>query len=225
MAAAALCLILINIFVQFAIYSFGLKKEWFLLFNMDKEMNIPTIYSSFLFLTCGGFIKLVIKNINPEKHKLLKKWNALQWLFVFLAADEALQIHEAFTISYFKNLLPAALSVVWVIPYGILVIFSFIYFKPLLASMPKRVRNLSLLAGFVYVSGAIGIEIVGNLLVKTGDIKLHGISYGLISTLEESMEITGLIIFIYALITYIFSYQKQTLKINLQISADNPSKT
>ena len=222
LAWTAIGLSSINILIQIAIYQFELKKEWFLLFNMDKEMNIPTLYSVILFLICVSLIRLIkgkSMDINRSRVEHLKRWSRLEWIFIFLAFDEAFQIHETLIISEFKALLPPILSMVWIIPYGILSILLLIYFLPLIFSMPNKVRNLTLLGGFTYISGALGLEIIGNLLVRTGDIRLHGISYGLITTLEETMEISGLIIFIYALTLYQFKYRKKQLNVNIEISA------
>ena len=60
------------------------------------------------------------------------------------------------------------------------------------ALTPKRMPKKLLVVG----SGAIGIEVLGNYLVRTGDIRLHGISYGLITTAEEALEMIGLITFL-----------------------------
>ena len=211
-------LVVINILIQFLIYDFGLDKEWFLLFNMDKEVNLPTLFSCILLLLCASLIYLVINNLTKTNNVIRNKWNALKLVFIFLAFDEALQIHELFIIPSLKPNLPAILTIVWVIPYGLLTFFAIIYFLPLIFSLPIRIKYLTLLSGFIYLSGALGLEIVGSYLVRTGDIRLHGISYGLISTLEETLEILGLILFAHALMILVFSYQEQKLKINLSLS-------
>ncbi len=220
LAGATVLLATVNIIIQFAIYSFGLKKEWFLLFNMDKEVNIPTMFSCTLLLFCAVLINILEKGLGGQKRQIKVKWFYLKWLFVFLSLDEGLQIHEIFIIPSIKNMLPPIISIVWVIPYGIFVFFAAIYFLPLIRSMPHKIRNMTLSSGVIYISGAMGFEVLGSYLVRTGDIKLHGISYGLISTLEETLEMVGIIIFIYTLLIYIFNYQNQKLKINVRISKD-----
>lgn len=212
-------LTVINIFIQFAIYNFGVNDEWFLLFNMDKEVNIPTLYSCILLVMCSLLIKLIAKETKKEHPITASKWELLSWIFLFLAIDEGLQIHEAFIIPSLKPLMPAALTVIWIIPYGILVVFLAFYFLQLIMGLPKRVRNLSILSALIYISGAIGFEIIGSFLVRTSTIRLHGISYGLISTTEESLEMIGLLIFIYALMSYAFYYQKQELNINFHLKS------
>ena len=213
-------LTLINIAIQFAIYSFGLDKEWFLLFNMDKEVNIPTSFSVILLLFCSSLIALIHKRLKKKSKKIKKRWAVLRWVFIFLALDEGLQIHEILIIPSLKPMLPAILSIVWVIPYGFLAIVALIYFMPILKSLPTELKQKALLSGAVYLSGALGFEMIGSFLVRTGDIRLHGISYGLIFTIEETLEMAGLIIFIYTLLRYIFDYQKQRLKVSLCLSSD-----
>ncbi len=185
---------------------------------MDKEINIPTAFSCALLLICSSLISLILKEYKNQKNTIENKWNALRWTFIFLALDEGLQIHEAFIIPSIKPMLPTILNIVWVIPYAILSIFAIIYFMPLIQSLPRKLKYLVLLSGTIYISGALGFEMIGNFLVRIGYIRLHSIAYGLIYTTEETMEMAGLIIFIYALLKYVFDYQRQKLKINFHIS-------
>lgn len=57
-----------------------------------------------------------------------------------------------------------------------------------------------MLAAAIYLGGAIGFELVGGQHVE-----LHGeenLTYSVITTIEESLEISGLIFFIWALLKY-----------------------
>ena len=216
-----LLLAAINIAIQFAIYSLGLEKEWFLLFNMDKEVNIPTLFSVILLLICATLLSIISKGFEQKNNKIHRRWRALRAVFIFLALDEGLQIHEILIIPSIKPMLPAILTVVWVIPYGILALISLVYFSPILISLPSILKRKAILSGGIYLLGALGFEIIGSFLVRTGDIKLHGISYGFIFTIEETLEIVGLIIFINTLLKYIIDFQKQKLEINFTLSNDN----
>jgi hypothetical protein len=56
------------------------------------------------------------------------------------------------------------------------------------------------MAASIYLGGAIGIELIGS-----SHAELHGYenwAYSMIATLEESLEMTGLIVFIWALLKY-----------------------
>ncbi|WP_258003851.1 hypothetical protein [Fischerella thermalis] len=60
------------------------------------------------------------------------------------------------------------------------------------------------MAGTIYVAGSSGTEMVGgyyaNYYTQTNMI------YALITTVEELLEMMGIIVFIYALLSYISSY-------------------
>ena len=102
-----------------------------------------------------------------------------------------------------------ALQYAWVIPYGFCVlVFGGIYLR-FLSKLPARTAIFFALAGAIFVSGAIGLEMAGGWSQE-----LHGtasISYILIQSFEEIFEIVGVIIFIYALSDYIAVHMKDTI--------------
>jgi hypothetical protein len=56
------------------------------------------------------------------------------------------------------------------------------------------------MAATIYIGGAIGVELIGS-----SHAELHGYEnwmYSMIATLEESLEMAGLIVFIWALLNY-----------------------
>jgi len=58
-------------------------------------------------------------------------------------------------------------------------------------------------AGFAYVGGAIGLEVISAPLVEAQG--RYNLMYLLLTTVEESLELGGIIFFIYALLSYIQS--------------------
>jgi len=76
-----------------------------------------------------------------------------------------------------------------------------LFFLRFLLRLPSRNRNLFLFAGALYVGGCIGIELIGGSYDQA-----HGyenLTYNLISTVEEGLELAGLIAFLYGLLTYL----------------------
>jgi hypothetical protein len=129
-------------------------------------------------------------------------WFGLAAIFLFLSIDEMLMIHERL-IEPMKALVNSsgALNYAWIIPnvFGLLV-FCAIYLR-FLFQLPVRTAIFFALAGIIFVSGAIGLEMAGGWSQE-----LHGttnITYVLIQSFEEIFEIVGVIIFIYALSDYI----------------------
>ena len=101
----------------------------------------------------------------------------------------------------------------WVIAGIVFVIIFLLVFYRLIQSLQKTTRNLFMLAGTLYVGGAIGIEMLGAYYTEI--YGKESFIYSLVSTLEEFLEMFGIIIFIYALLAYIRRYLNM---VNLQIN-------
>lgn len=67
--------------------------------------------------------------------------------------------------------------------------------------LPARTAFLFVVSGAVYVGGAIGFELIGGYYAKANGVE--NLTYSMISTVEESLEMSGVIVFIYALLKYI----------------------
>ena len=89
----------------------------------------------------------------------------------------------------------------WVIPYGIaLFIFLAAYLK-FTIELPARTRLLFVSAGCIYVTGAIGFELLGG-----HHYALYGqenLMYIVLSTSEELFEMGGIVVFVHALLSYV----------------------
>ena len=176
---------------------YGLVK----LFDFDTEKNIPTFYSAMAL-----FLVSVLLQFIGFAHKKLKSsylpWLGLAIIFLFLSVDEFVSIHERFTAPVSKLLItsgqvyPAA----WAIPYGVaLIVLIVVYFK-FLMDLPTKIRNLFLLSGIIFVTGAIVLEYIG-----AGHVKLYGednLVFTVLYTCEEFLEMLGIVFFIYTLLSY-----------------------
>jgi hypothetical protein len=73
---------------------------------------------------------------------------------------------------------------------------------PFLAALPAPTRGLFIVAGAVYVGGAVGMELVEGYVVED----YHGtenLAFIVASTVEEGLEMVGIVIFIRALMGYL----------------------
>ena len=190
----------IHLVGEIGIYVFDANKNWLLPFNMDREFNIPTLFSSSIMLACA----YTLNEIKKVSEKLASKdWGLLSKIFIFLAIDELFQIHEIFIIPDLRPYLSPALGSTWVIPYTALVIYLGWRFKKFLRSLKKQTRQKFLQSATIFLTGAVGMEVVGSYLVRSGNIRLHSIWYGSITGLEELLEILGLIMFLITLANYL----------------------
>ncbi len=171
------------------------------LFDFDGENNIPTLYSSFALILVSILLSFIA--FTRIKLKLSSiPWFGLSIIFLFLSIDEISTIHEeiggivreTFETSGF-------LYYAWVIPYGIALVVFIVAYSKFLFVLPKSTMILFLVSGAIYVSGALGFELLGG---RHAD--LHGtdsILYSTITTCEEFLEMLGIAIFTYTLLTYI----------------------
>ncbi len=171
------------------------------LFNFDTEANIPTFYSA-LALLFASFLLLYIGFLQRKQREPWVAWLGLGLIFFYLAIDEAISIHEHVGLP-FEQFVDASglLFFTWVIPYGIaLLLLTILYWKFLMA-LPRRITVLFIVSAVVFVAGAIGFELLGGRQYEA-----HGaddIVYAILYTCEESLEMLGTAIFIYALLLYI----------------------
>ena len=103
--------------VQVGIYGFGAEKHWLDSLNMDRELNLPTLFSSALLLMAA----LLMQRLGKSSDRIAAQdWRLLSKIFIFLALDEALQIHEILIIPGLRHQVHPALASTWVVPYAVL---------------------------------------------------------------------------------------------------------
>ena len=193
---ATAALLMAHTLTQVGIYGFGADKHWLDVVNMDRELNLPTLFSTLLLLTSAFLLKR-LSTIPCNENAA--DWTLLSRIFVFLALDEALQIHEILIFPGLRHQIHPALASTWVIPYGLVALGLLWRFRRFLTSISTKTSTRFLRAGSVYLTGAIGMEMVGSFAVRSGLIRLHSFWYGAITGIEESLEIIGLILFLHAL--------------------------
>lgn len=180
-------------------------------FNLNAENNLPTFYSTMLFL-CSSALSLLIGRctMRTNKEKAVY-WFILGITMIYLALDEFAQLHEPLSkIINLKFGTNGFLMYSWVIPFGLLaLVFGVVYVFRFLPGLPPFVRKQMLLAGIIYLSGAIGFEMIGAKVASMGGGK---VLYALMYTCEESFELAGMSLFLYALTVYLHDVLKLKIK-------------
>ena len=90
----------------------------------------------------------------------------------------------------------------WIIPYSFLLLILFVIYYRFLANLPARTRLLFILAAIVFITGALGLEMLGGQHVSVYGFGSKEFELVYV-TIEESLEMAGLTILIYALCSYI----------------------
>ena len=202
--ALTVCLIVAHVVVQAARFATGNDSLFGLvaLFSLGADGNLPTFYSSFAILFCAMLLTWIGVAGWGDRHIHTAYWLGLAVIFLFLSADEMLALHEHLVEPVRSTLHTGGLFYyAWVIPYGAaLLIFLAVYFRFLLR-LPVRTAVLFVVAGATYVGGAAGVEMISGWYSE-----VHGNSnliYVVLQTIEETLEMVGIVVFIFALADYI----------------------
>jgi hypothetical protein len=162
-------------------------------FNFDAESSIPAWYSSML-MAAAALLLLAIAASTESRHR----WRALAVVFLYLSADEAISIHERLVLPIRDAFgLSGFLYFSWVVAAAPLLVLGALYFRPLVKSLPASMRLPVIVSGMVFVAGAFGFELVGGYVTSAG---LGKVAIAFSVTAEETLEITGLTLFLSALV-------------------------
>jgi hypothetical protein len=185
-------------------------------FDVNQELNIPSLYSTSVLLFCSILLATISSIKRMQRDRYQPQWVILSCIFFYLGIDELTSIHESF--NYRVSLIVKTGGVFyysWVIPGFIFALVCLLAFWKFLTHLPKKTRGLFLTAGSVYIFGAIGLEMVGGYIADTyGEGHILWI---LEIALEEFCEMLGIAIFYYALTTYI-SHQIRGVTCRVNIS-------
>ena len=171
---------------------------------LDRETNIPTYYASLLLLIAAvlfGFIARLKQKLNsPYKYH----WVLLSVIFLLMSVDETASLHEQLNKPMRLMFNPGGIFLfAWVIvAIPLFILFVIVYLR-FFFHLPRKTKILFALAAGLYVGGAIGFELIG-----AGYVSQYGkqnMTYIIIASIEESMEVAGLLILIYALLDYVVS--------------------
>jgi len=178
------------------------------LFDFAIEHNVPTFYSATAMLLAAGLLALITRANWRRAGGQRIYWLALTCMFVFLAVDEAVAIHEGIG-DFFENYLQSRnyleaegfLYFMWVLPYGIATLVLGIVFLRFVLGLPAPTRNRFIASGTLFLAGAVGLELFG-----AREADLHGMDtvvYSVLYTFEELFEMLGIVWFVYALASHL----------------------
>ena len=159
-------------------------------FDLDEEESFGTWFSAVLLLYAGRLLLRQARSADAQGDPHHRAWLVLAIGFHFLSIDEVVGMHE-----YVNTVVE---STRWTTFAAVLVAFLGLAYLPLLRALPSRIRFLFILAAVIYVGGAVGVERATDWY-DAHDL-LDTLAYNLWTAVEETMEMTGAIVFIYALL-------------------------
>lgn len=176
------------------------------LIHLDGEGNLPSFFSSMLLLGAALLCFVAGRVKSADGSPVRWYWYILACALAFLAVDEAAQLHEVLNglISRaWSN--RGALRWPWVVPYAAAAFVLAVICLPFLRALPRPVSARMVVAGAIFVLGAAGLDMIEGAILhfmRAGDRSLEPFFLGL-PILEESLEMTGVILFIDAVLRYL----------------------
>jgi hypothetical protein len=174
------------------------KPEWWLLaFDVDTEANVPTWFSSGLLLTAALAAGLMASRARDRSARERRGFSLVAVLLGLVSADETAALHEKLAAALFPWMAERGLSRLWVWAIGAVVVAGLAgVLLPFLRALPSRLRSGLVLSAVVFVTGALGFEVIGQRYAAT-----HGwfdpIYVGL-AAIEELLEMCGPLLFLHA---------------------------
>lgn len=180
-------------------------------FDFDDEASIPTWFSNVLFLALAFCAFLAAKLDKAKKTKSI-------WIFIGVASiigsiDEVSTVHESglqsLHLLFFNENTPTFFANAWIIIVPFIIIFAAIFFYKSVKLLPTKTTKLLAIAVGIYLSGAVGIDIITSTILESSDF----VKQGLLVAIEEVAELIGLSIAIYAISSYIENnYSEKVIK-------------
>jgi hypothetical protein len=172
------------------------------LFLVNRELNVPTWFSSVLLLVAAVLAGLIAWLTHREEGHMVRRWAGLSLILLYVSMDEVASIHDR----YLGNLNPfpdeGILFYGWVVPAAVLVLLLVVAYARLVFRLPIAVRRLTILAAALFVGGALGLELIQSAL--DADAQGPGtLGYDVIAGVEEILENAGTLVFVVALLRYI----------------------
>ncbi len=190
------------------------------LFYVDWELNVPTFFSAVLMLAASALLGTIFLLKNKEGSRFRWHWLLLALGFLFMSFDEIVSVHERLiepVRAIFGDVHFGVLYFAWVIPAIFMVMLIGLGFVRFLIELPRSISIAFLIAATLFLSGAIGFELLeGQHAEKYGKDNLI---YMVMTSIEEGLEMVGVIVFIGALLAYI---QQSYATVEIRFAALTP---
>lgn len=204
----ALLLAILSFVLEAYEWSLGINNTYWVLeasdlFNVTFEGNIPTFFSVLLLLFAAVLCGFIAAYAMQNKQGGRFHWLGMTVLFSYLAMDEAAAIHEIFTTPM-RELFNATdyLYFAWIIVFIPLLLIIGLLLLPFVLKLPTHTRlTLFLALVFYFLGSVVGDAIGAKLWYETDGLVTP--RYTAIGGVEEFLEMFGVILVIYALLTYI----------------------
>lgn len=197
-------------------------------FHFDSEANIPALYSFVIIMACGALLWATASLHEVRIKQQTRFWKTLSCLCIIAALDEFTGFHQVLTTDSLKLLgdftADGYLYFKWIIPYCLFFALMTAFLLNQFIRLPIHTKLTFLLGGTIFFVGAILFEMLGGhyLVTHPGESKYTSLNYALLATVEELLEMIGIIIFLYGIMKfYIKHAEQEKLEFKIRLAEKN----
>lgn len=201
MLAFAALHVILHGWIAFNLYGYRPARFLLGIFDLNEERNVPTLAEVALLLCSVVLLSMAALRAQLARQETATGWWILAAGFVLLAIDEAWSFHERLLQpmdAALGGVLPRYLSYSWVVPGVAVVVTVVVILLRFLLRLERRLAQRLVVAGAVFVAGCIGMETVSIEYWMRSE--RSWMLYVVYTTMEESFEMTGVILLIRALL-------------------------
>ena len=186
------------------------------MFDLDEENNVPAYFSTVLLLVASALLAVVALVVGRQGGHHRRYWWLLALVFLGLSFDEYASLHEVLIEPVRDRVGDRPyLYFGWVVPGAAFVVVAGLFFLRFLLGLERVTRNRFVVAGVVYVGGVLGVELIEGAIAS--DRGEQNYPYIAALTVQEAMEMLGIIVFIWALLDHL---RRLTGSVDVQLVAD-----
>lgn len=169
------------------------------LFYFAHEGNVPTWFSTVQLVACSFVLGLIARAKSARGDPYTFHWKLLCAIFLLLSLDETAHVHESFNRYIHATLSPGGLLYYPWVALGLLaIVLLAVIFAKFLIALDVPTRRGFLLAGGIFLAGALGMESIGGWIEETRG--KENWAYFTEATLEELFEMLGMTVFLVVLL-------------------------
>lgn len=167
------------------------------IFWISGEANVPAFFSAAVLLVVALVAMGPVAISDRPENRL--PWRLAGALLLFMSLDEAAAIHEK--AQFFAD--GAAVPLLWMSAYALVLLTAAVVFFRFWLHLPVPTRTALAVAGLVFLSGAVGVELQERSHVVEGVDMWRNLPLVLSMTVEETLEMLGAALALRALLRHI----------------------
>lgn len=191
------------------------------LLDVDDDVSVPSWYSQLALFAAAALLAVIAAQRRAARDPFTRHWAFLAVVFVALSLDEAVGFHSLLSgpMAALLHTHGGPLAYGWVVPGLAFVAFVGVVLARFLFSLPRPTLRRFVVSGVLYVGGAIFVEAAsGWVAYAPGDAP---VLYTLLATFEELLEMTGVALFLHALLAHV-AEQGIDLSVGVEVALPQP---